>query len=132
MLAFCANILCPPFAPIFCAKKLHNQNVTIEKLCKALLYKKFAPKMLMKLTIAASYFLRSFFFALLIVCAVLMHIQGRLPTKSLIFLRTQIKISQKAVFRQKQTNIIFICKYLSFVFRVKYFLCLVASLMTFA
>ncbi len=34
----------------FCAKKLHNQNVTREKLRKALLYKKFSSKMLMKLT----------------------------------------------------------------------------------
>ncbi len=39
------NILSAPFAPIFlgqyfCAKKLQSQNITIEKLSKALLYKK--------------------------------------------------------------------------------------------
>jgi hypothetical protein len=33
-----------------CAKKLQSQNVTREKLCKALLYQKFVRKMLMKLT----------------------------------------------------------------------------------
>jgi len=34
----------------FCTKKLQSQNLTREKLRKALLYKKFAHKMLMKLT----------------------------------------------------------------------------------
>jgi hypothetical protein len=34
----------------FCAKKLQSQNITREKLLKALLYKKFARKILMKLT----------------------------------------------------------------------------------
>jgi len=38
------------FAPIFYAKKLHSQNVTREKLRKALSYKKFSQNMLMKLT----------------------------------------------------------------------------------
>jgi hypothetical protein len=32
----------------FCAKKLQSQNLTREKLCKALLYKIFSHKMLMK------------------------------------------------------------------------------------
>jgi len=36
----------------FCAKKLQSQNVTREKLHEAILYKKFARKMLMKLPTA--------------------------------------------------------------------------------
>jgi hypothetical protein len=32
------------FVPIFYAKKLQSQNVTREKICKAILYKKFAQK----------------------------------------------------------------------------------------
>jgi len=34
-----------------CAKKFQSQNVTREKLCKALSYEKFVSKMMMKLTI---------------------------------------------------------------------------------
>jgi hypothetical protein len=34
----------------FCAKKLQSQNLTLEMVREALLYKKFACKMLMKLT----------------------------------------------------------------------------------
>jgi hypothetical protein len=39
-----------PFAPIFLNQKWQIQNVTREKLHKALLYKTFARKMLMILT----------------------------------------------------------------------------------
>jgi len=34
----------------FCAKKLQSQNITREKLCEELLYKKIERKMLVKLT----------------------------------------------------------------------------------
>jgi len=44
------NILLSPLAPIFCTKKLQSQNITIEKLEEALLYKKNACKILVKLT----------------------------------------------------------------------------------
>jgi len=48
---FCNNIFATIFFhQYFSTKKLQSQNVTREKLCKALLYKKFARKMLMKLT----------------------------------------------------------------------------------
>jgi len=44
------NIILPAaFAQIFFAKKLQSQTVIREKLCKALLYKKEAYKILMKL-----------------------------------------------------------------------------------
>jgi len=43
--AFHAHIL----RQYFCAKKLHSQNVTREKLCEAHSYKKRSSKMLMKL-----------------------------------------------------------------------------------
>jgi len=50
------NILRVPFTPIFlrqyfCAKILQSQSVARENLRKALLYKKFVCKMLMKLTL---------------------------------------------------------------------------------
>jgi len=45
------NILHVPFVPKnFAQKKLQSQNVTREKLYKSLSFKKFAQKMLMKLT----------------------------------------------------------------------------------
>jgi len=44
------NILRVSFPPIILCKKLKSQNVTREKLCKALKCEKFAQKMLMKLT----------------------------------------------------------------------------------
>jgi len=44
------NILWVHLHWYFCSKKLQSQNVTREKLFKALLYKKFTRKMLMKLT----------------------------------------------------------------------------------
>ncbi len=43
------NIMCLS-CQYFCAKKFQSQNVTREKLYKALLYEKFFRKMLMKLT----------------------------------------------------------------------------------
>ncbi len=44
------NILHTTLVPIFLHQKLQSQNVTREKLCKALLFQKFVGKMLMKLT----------------------------------------------------------------------------------
>jgi len=38
------NILHPPFAPLFFCQKFQSQNVTREKLRKALLYEKFTLK----------------------------------------------------------------------------------------
>jgi len=45
------NILRASFLPIFLHQKLLSQNVTREKVSKALLYKRFVHKMLMKLTL---------------------------------------------------------------------------------
>ncbi len=50
MSSFCANILW--------SKKLQSQPVIIENLCKALLYKKALLKVLMKLTIVETIFIK--------------------------------------------------------------------------
>jgi len=44
-----------PFAPVFLRQKLQRQNITCVMLRKALLYKKYARKMLMKSTLALFY-----------------------------------------------------------------------------
>jgi hypothetical protein len=44
------NILCAAFAPKSFRQKITNPNVSTKKLCKKLLYKKAARKILVKLT----------------------------------------------------------------------------------
>ncbi len=76
------------FVQYFCATKLQSQNVTIEKLRKALSYKKFSCKMLIKLTqgvnlinisqVAFSHESVMYRFSLLTVCfSVLLELTGQ-------------------------------------------------------